>query len=228
MSAAWKPETRREPDSWTFASASGRTRCYAQSTRTETFEITVTDVNEGPEDIALDAAPIAENAAGAVVGTLSIVDIAMEQLLKLIDDEKQLGPLRQARVEVGQRVAPGTNLARVAEPDRLKAEVRVPETQARDVMIGQSASIDTRNGVIAGRVTRIDPGHFYEFEVAEQALAVGGTMRLSGGQYILTEIAPGETEVAVETRYTSTKWPRWFWRPLERFVCHWFHLDSSP
>jgi len=67
------------------------------------------------------------------------------------------GVLQQVPVEVGQRVTPGTNLARVAEPERLKAEVRIPETQARDVQIGLRANIDTRNGVIPGRVTRIDP-----------------------------------------------------------------------
>jgi HlyD family secretion protein len=67
------------------------------------------------------------------------------------------GVLQQVPVEVGQRVTPGANLARVAEPGRLKAEVRIAETQARDVQIGQVASIDTRNGVIPGRVSRIDP-----------------------------------------------------------------------
>ncbi|HET9481021.1 MAG TPA: HlyD family efflux transporter periplasmic adaptor subunit [Candidatus Polarisedimenticolia bacterium] len=67
------------------------------------------------------------------------------------------GVLQQVPVEVGQQVTPGANLARVAEPGRLKAEVRIGETQARDVQIGQIASIDTRNGVIPGRVTRIDP-----------------------------------------------------------------------
>ncbi len=67
------------------------------------------------------------------------------------------GVLQQVMVEVGQQVAPGTNLARVAEPGRLKAEVRIAETQARDVQVGQVASIDTRNGIIPGRVTRIDP-----------------------------------------------------------------------
>lgn len=67
------------------------------------------------------------------------------------------GVLQQVPVEVGQQVAPGTNLARVAKPGRLKAEVRIAETQARDIQIGQVASIDTRNGVIPGRVTRIDP-----------------------------------------------------------------------
>jgi HlyD family secretion protein len=60
-------------------------------------------------------------------------------------------------VEVGQRVTPGTNLARVAQPDKLKAVIRIAETQARDVQLGQLATIDTRNGVIEGRVSRIDP-----------------------------------------------------------------------
>lgn len=67
------------------------------------------------------------------------------------------GILQLVAVEVGQRVAPGTNLARVAEPARLKAVVKVPETLARDVQVGQRASVDTRNGLIAGHVVRVDP-----------------------------------------------------------------------
>ncbi len=67
------------------------------------------------------------------------------------------GVLQQVPVEVGQRVSPGTNLARVAEPQKLKAEVKIAETQARDVQLGQPVSIDTRNGIIPGRVSRIDP-----------------------------------------------------------------------
>jgi HlyD family secretion protein len=67
------------------------------------------------------------------------------------------GVLQQVPVEVGQRVTPGTNLARVAQPDRLKAVIRVPETQARDVQIGQLTSIDTRNGLVEGKVSRVDP-----------------------------------------------------------------------
>jgi HlyD family secretion protein len=54
-------------------------------------------------------------------------------------------------------VAPGTNLARVANPGKLKAEIKIAETQAKDIQIDQRASIDTRNGIIAGHVTRIDP-----------------------------------------------------------------------
>jgi HlyD family secretion protein len=67
------------------------------------------------------------------------------------------GVLQIVPVEVGQRVAPGTNRARVARPDRLKAVIRIPETQARDVVPGQKAVVDTRNGVVAGRVMRVDP-----------------------------------------------------------------------
>jgi len=67
------------------------------------------------------------------------------------------GVLQVVPVEVGQRVTPGTNLARVAQPGRLKAVVRVAETQAKDVQIGQKATIDTRNGVVAGHVIRVDP-----------------------------------------------------------------------
>lgn len=67
------------------------------------------------------------------------------------------GVLQQVPVEVGARVTPGTNLARVADPGRLKAELRIAETQARDIALGQVAAVDTRNGVVAGRVSRIDP-----------------------------------------------------------------------
>ena len=67
------------------------------------------------------------------------------------------GVLQLVPVEVGQQVAPGTNLARVANPNRLKAELKIPETQAKDVQVGLVASIDTRNGIIAGRVARVDP-----------------------------------------------------------------------
>ena len=67
------------------------------------------------------------------------------------------GVLEQVPVEVGQQVAPGTNVARVADPTRLKAELRIAETQARDLTIGQTAQVDTRNGIIPGKVVRIDP-----------------------------------------------------------------------
>jgi len=67
------------------------------------------------------------------------------------------GVLQEVPVESGQRVRPGDNLARVADPNTLKAELRIPETQAKDLVVGQIAEIDTRNGVVEGRVSRIDP-----------------------------------------------------------------------
>ena len=67
------------------------------------------------------------------------------------------GVLSALPVEVGAQVQPGTNLARVADPSKLKAEVRIAETQARDIALGQVAQIDTRNGIVEGRVSRIDP-----------------------------------------------------------------------
>src|SRR5450432_1331471 len=67
------------------------------------------------------------------------------------------GVLQQLPVEVGQRVIPGTNIARVADPTKLKAQIKIAETQAKDIQINQPASIDTRNGIIPGHVIRVDP-----------------------------------------------------------------------
>jgi HlyD family secretion protein len=67
------------------------------------------------------------------------------------------GMLQRVPVEVGQQVTPGTNLAQVADPTNLKAEVRIPATQARDIQLRQPAKIDTRNGIVPGYVIRIDP-----------------------------------------------------------------------
>jgi len=80
---------------------------------------------------------------------------------RLLDDLKVRagisGVLQQVPVEVGQQVTVGMNLARVADPTVLKAEIRIAETQARDIQIGQKASVDTRNGLIEGHVSRVDP-----------------------------------------------------------------------
>jgi HlyD family secretion protein len=67
------------------------------------------------------------------------------------------GVLQELDVEVGQKVTMGTVLARVAQPTHLKAQLKIAETQAKDISIGQKASVDTHNGIIAGHVTRIDP-----------------------------------------------------------------------
>jgi HlyD family secretion protein len=66
------------------------------------------------------------------------------------------GTLQVVPVEVGQQVQAGTNVARVANPKTLKAELRIAETQTKDITIGQVASIDTRNGIVEGKVSRID------------------------------------------------------------------------
>jgi HlyD family secretion protein len=67
------------------------------------------------------------------------------------------GVLQLLPVDVGQQVTPGMNLARVANPKKLRAEIKIAETQAKDVMPGQKASIDTRNGIVGGHVSRVDP-----------------------------------------------------------------------
>ena len=67
------------------------------------------------------------------------------------------GVLQQVEVEEGASVTPGTNLARVGDPTRLMAQLRIAETQARDIVEGQPVAVDTRNGVIPGHVIRIDP-----------------------------------------------------------------------
>src|SRR5580700_524414 len=66
------------------------------------------------------------------------------------------GVLSAVSVEIGQQVTPGTNLVRVADPTHLKATIQIPETQAKDALIGQKASVDTHNGVAEGHVIRVD------------------------------------------------------------------------
>ncbi|HSR67263.1 MAG TPA: HlyD family efflux transporter periplasmic adaptor subunit [Acidobacteriota bacterium] len=84
-------------------------------------------------------------------------DLRKEQLKSLSVRAGIRGQLQEVPVEVGQQVSPGENLARIAQPEKLMAEVRIAETQANEVAIGQYAEIDTRNGVIPGHVVRIDP-----------------------------------------------------------------------
>lgn len=67
------------------------------------------------------------------------------------------GILQAIAVEEGQQIAPGSSIARVARPDVLRAELRIPETQAKDVKLDQTVRVDTRNGIVDGRVARIDP-----------------------------------------------------------------------
>ena len=67
------------------------------------------------------------------------------------------GVLQEQTLKVGQWVTPGTTLAKVVQPERLKAELKIAETQAKDIQLNQPASVDTHNGVISGHVMRIDP-----------------------------------------------------------------------
>ena len=107
-------------------------------------------------------------ATGTVEAQLAVEQAEVDRLRTLYELRQQQvadlhvragmpGVLQQVPLEEGQRITTGTNLARVGDPAVLKAELRIAETQAKDIQVGQSAAIDTRNGVIPGHVTRIDP-----------------------------------------------------------------------
>ena len=87
----------------------------------------------------------------------TLYELRRQQVAALSVRAGMSGVLQQVPLDEGQRISAGTNLARVGDPTVLKAELRVAETEAKDIQIGQPAAIDTRNGVIPGRVTRIDP-----------------------------------------------------------------------
>jgi HlyD family secretion protein len=99
-------------------------------------------------------------------------DLVSRQLDDLKVKSTMDGQLQLVGVEVGQQVGPGTNLARVSDPTKLKAEVRISETQTKDLAIGLPAVIDTRNGLVPGHVIRIDP--------ASQGGLVGVDVALDG------------------------------------------------
>jgi HlyD family secretion protein len=87
----------------------------------------------------------------------TMYDLRRQQLQDLAVKSGVEGVLQLVPVEVGAQVAQGANVARVANPSRLKAEIRIPETQAQDIQLGQRAEVDTRNGIAKGKVSRIDP-----------------------------------------------------------------------
>ena len=104
----------------------------------------------------------------AIVSELAVQQAKVEELRALAElKQTQLqrlkvqagvdGVLVELPLQVGQHVLPGTELAKIVQPNHLMAELKIPETQARDVQIGEPASIDTHNGVIAGEVSRVDP-----------------------------------------------------------------------
>ncbi len=105
---------------------------------------------------------------GSIEAQLAVQQAKVDQMRALYELKKsqldQLhvkpgidGVLEELDVEVGQKVTMGTVLARVAQPTHLKAQLKIAETQAKDVTIGQKASIDTHNGIIPGHVSRVDP-----------------------------------------------------------------------
>jgi len=87
----------------------------------------------------------------------ALAGLKQKQLDKLRVRAGVAGVLVEMPLQVGQHVLPGTELAKIVQPNHLMAELKIPETQARDVQIGEPASIDTHNGVIPGTVSRVDP-----------------------------------------------------------------------
>jgi HlyD family secretion protein len=87
----------------------------------------------------------------------AIYDLKRQQLDALNVRAGISGVLTSLPLAVGQHVTLGTMLAQVVQPNQLKAQLKIPETQARDIQLGQPASIDTHNGIADGKVTRIDP-----------------------------------------------------------------------
>lgn len=109
-------------------------------------------------------------------------------------------------------------------PWHLRLLLPVPiETIGKKSAPGDEARCVYEGGYLIKRVTAVDAPRRYDFIVSEQALDVGGGIKLSGGCYVLTETAPGRTSLAITTRYTGTRRPRWMWRGVERTVCHSFH-----
>jgi hypothetical protein len=87
----------------------------------------------------------------------TIWDLRKKQVDELNVRAGAPGVVQDLSVEYGQKIAAGTPMAKVAEPGRLKAELKIAETQVKDITLGKRAEIDTRNGIIPGRVSRMDP-----------------------------------------------------------------------
>jgi hypothetical protein len=96
-------------------------------------------------------------------------------------------------------------------------------TEGSKSAVGDEALCLYQGGHLIKRVTRIEPGHCYEFAVVKQELDVGSRIRLSGGSYVLRKIEASRTELAVTTHYTGGRRPRRLWMPIESAFCHLFH-----
>ncbi len=119
-------------------------------------------IEEERQEIAVESARAQVAAADAELEkTGALLALKKRQLAALQVRAGIEGVLQQIgdaqMLQVGQRITPSATLAKIVQPTKLKAEIKVAETQAKDVLIGQVASIDTRNGIIPGHVIRVDP-----------------------------------------------------------------------
>jgi len=110
----------------------------------------------------------------AVDQAKELAKLKLDQVAALHVKAGMTGVLQQLPVQIGQRVKVGDNLARVADPTKLKAQVKIAETQAKDILIDQKATIDTRNGVVDGHVIRVDPA--VEQGTVTVDVAIDGTL----------------------------------------------------
>jgi hypothetical protein len=114
----------------------------------------------------------------------------------------------------------------IAERPPLHLRLLLPlpiRTEGRKSEVGDQVNCLYESGNLLKRVTRVERGRHYGFDLVEQNLAVGGGIRLLNGSYTLHALPDGSTEVEVETRYVSPWHPRWLWSPIEAAVCHLFH-----
>ena len=96
-------------------------------------------------------------------------------------------------------------------------------SEGRKSRVGDESLCRYETGHLLKRVIDVERGRHYGFEIVRQDLVVGGGITLSGGCYSLRELPGGSTEVALKTRYTSARTPRWLWSRVEAAVCHRFH-----
>jgi hypothetical protein len=109
-------------------------------------------------------------------------------------------------------------------PLALRLLLPVPTgTEGRKSSVGDEARCLYDRGYLVKRITRIEPGRHYGFDVVEQRLAIRGGIRLAGGSYTLRETPGGGTEVTLTTRYLGATRPRWMWKPIEAAICHRLH-----
>lgn len=96
-------------------------------------------------------------------------------------------------------------------------------TEGRKSVVGDEARCLYDGGYLIKRITHVDEGSCYGFEISEQALRFGGGLRLLGGEYRLRPHASGGTSVSLTTRYFGGRRPRWLFTKVEATVCHAFH-----